>query len=141
MFAEKTLEILRQFVETQHKGVTLQASKALGLPNDTLNRWLKGERDPSLSKIGPVMDKILWLYSDPEKIERIDIKFPEPTLPRSCKNEIDQLKTELETVKKQLQQKEDELAGLRLIEKKYDALIEKVISREPDVLRKNKSCA
>ena len=38
MFAEKTLELLQRFVEERHKGVTLHASKELGIPNDTLDK-------------------------------------------------------------------------------------------------------
>lgn len=77
MFAEKTLEILRRFVSERHNGVTLHASKWLGVPNDTLDKWLKGQRDPGLSRIGPLIDKILWDHAEPEKIGVLEIKYPE----------------------------------------------------------------
>lgn len=142
MFTEKTLEILRRYVAERYSGVTLHASKALGLPNDTLNRWIKGERDPGLSKIGPVMDKILWEYASPEKIDKIEVKFP-ALVPNDdvSQEEIDELKKKLETAKEKIKEQEEELAGLRRIEKKYDELIDKMMLKQPEEPRQNKSCA
>lgn len=58
MFAEKVLEIFRLHVESKHDNNMSSASRALGVHITTLEKWLKGTRDPGLSKIGPVMDKI-----------------------------------------------------------------------------------
>lgn len=58
MFAEKVLEIFRVYVEASHSSNMSSASRALGLHITTLEKWLKGTRDPGLCKIGPVMDML-----------------------------------------------------------------------------------
>ncbi len=78
MFAEKTLELIQRFVDERHGGITLRASKELGISNDTLDKWLKKKRDPGLSKIGPLIDKILWGKSKPECIGTLEVTFPSP---------------------------------------------------------------
>lgn len=143
MFAEETLKILRDFVEVQHNGVTLHASKALGIPNDTLNRWLKGERDPSLSKIGPVIDKILWNHAKPEKIGVLDIKFPEVrgegTYSRA---ECARLEQDLENAKKRIAELERKLIAAEAIaEKLEDMMDKKILTQKPDTDRQNKNFA
>lgn len=75
MFAEKTIEILKNYVKECHHDNVLAASKVLGLPNDTLSRWLKGEREPGIFRIGAAMDVILQTNSLPEKICTINITY------------------------------------------------------------------
>lgn len=121
MFAEKTLEILRRFVAEYHNGVTLHASKWLGVPNDTLDRWLKGQRDPGLSKIGPLIDKILWGHSEPEKIGVLEIKYPEVQGGADCAKYIERIK-DLEIENARLR---EELIGERAIAKRLEGLLER----------------
>lgn len=76
MFAEKTLELLKRYVAERHEGKVLRASTELGVPNDTFDKWLKGQRDPGLFKLGPVLDKILQGYARPENIGVLNVSFP-----------------------------------------------------------------
>ncbi len=143
MFAEETLKILRDFVEKQHGGVTLHASKALGIPNDTLNRWIKGERDPSLSKIGPVMDKILWNHALPEKIGVLEIKFPEVKNAAPCSEaEYQRLRQELENERKRTAELEKKLIAAEAIGEKLEEMMNKQLGmNKPDEPRQNKNGA
>ena len=131
MFAEETLKILRDFVEVQHNGITLHASKALGIPNDTLNRWLKGERDPGLSKIGPVIDKILWNHATPEKIGVLDIKFPEMRSDGSySKAECEQLQQDLKNANDKIAELERKLIAAEAIANKLEDMMNKKIQTQ-----------
>ena len=102
MFAEKVHEILKQYVDERHGGNCFAAAKELGVPNDTLSRWYKRERDP-LAKIGPVMDKILMSYADPGEIRHIEVSFP-AAKDVERDNEISRLKEEIIDLKGQLTQ-------------------------------------
>lgn len=140
MFAEETLKILRDFVEVQHNGVTLHASKALGIPNDTLNRWLKGERDPGLSKIGPVIDKILWNHAKPEKIGVLDIKFPEVRGGATySKADCEQLHQSLEKANNRIAELERKLIAAEAIANKLEDMMNKKIQIQSvkDIPQKN----
>lgn len=56
MFAEKILELFRRHVAEAFGGNMAAASRAYGVHITTLEKWLKGTRDPGLNKIGPVLD-------------------------------------------------------------------------------------
>lgn len=56
MFAEKVLELFRRHVVEAFGGNMAAASRAYGVHITTLEKWLKGTRDPGLNKIGPVLD-------------------------------------------------------------------------------------
>lgn len=57
-FAEKAMALIRHAVNSQYAGNVLEASRAWGVNNNNLYRWLKGERSPQLEMIGPVLDKL-----------------------------------------------------------------------------------
>ena len=48
---------LRRYVENVHKGNVASAKRELGL-GSTLDAWLNGTRTPSLSKLGPILEKM-----------------------------------------------------------------------------------
>lgn len=56
MFAEKVLELFRRHIAETFGGNMAAASRAYGVHITTLEKWLKGTRDPGLNKIGPVLD-------------------------------------------------------------------------------------
>lgn len=129
MFAEKTLEVLRRYVDEQHGGVNLRAAKALGIPNDTLDKWLKGQRDPKLFKLGPLIDKILWNHALPEKICVLEIKFPEVKDDgTSCsKTECQRLRQDLDNANNKIVELERKLIASEAIAEKLEAMMERRI--------------
>lgn len=126
MFAEKTLEILRRFVAEYHNGVTLHASKWLEVPNDTLDRWLKGQRDPGLSKIGPLIDKILWGHAEPEKIGVLEIQYPDVKGGAGCEKYIARIE-KLEAENASLR---EELIGERAVTRRLEGIIRDQMPRQ-----------
>lgn len=129
MFAEKTLEILKRYVEERHGGTVLHASKDLGLPNDTLNRWLRNERDPGLSKIGPVIDKILQGYARPENIEDLNVSFP-VIVQNKEESTLQKKVEELEKKFEKVVAENNRLLGMIEVYEKLLPLREKIISQE-----------
>lgn len=107
MFAEKTIEILKNYVKECHQDNVLAASKALGIPNDTLSRWLKGEREPGIFRIGGAMDVILQSDALPEKICNIHITY---TPKDDAGNQA--LRDEIIELKKTLLMKQGEINAL-----------------------------
>lgn len=97
MFAEKTIEILKNYVKECHHDNVLAASKALGLPNDTLSRWLKGEREPGIFRIGAAMDVLLQADALPEKIYTINVTYipKDDAESKALRDEIKELKEAL----------------------------------------------
>lgn len=49
---------IREYVKIEHGGVIESAKRALGMEGSLLNKWIKEERKPSLSKIGPILEKL-----------------------------------------------------------------------------------
>lgn len=142
MFAEKTMEILRRYVQECHEGKVLRASKALGVPNDTLDRWINGTRDPKLSKIGPLIDKILWGHSEPNKIGVLEIKFPEIQGANCTKEECLRLQEELQAAKQRIEQLEKELFASERLNRELKDMINKQMDKIPEmpaVSRQDKS--
>lgn len=145
MFAEKTLEILRRYVQECHGGFVLRASKALGVPNDTLDRWVNGTRDPKLSKIGPLIDKILWEHSEPKKIGVLEVKFPEIQSAGKCSEaECRRLREELQTANERIADLEKELFASERLNRELKDMIDKRLDKAqemPAESRQNKSSA
>ncbi|MCB8572027.1 hypothetical protein LJE06_13050 [Bilophila wadsworthia] len=136
MFAEKTLEILKRYVAERHEGRVLRASTELGVPNDTFDKWLKGQRDPGLFKLGPVMDKILQGYARPENIEALNVSFPMIVQGK----EESSLQKRVEELEKQL---EDAVAEKNRLLGKIDVYKDLLGIHGEDVLQKEpqiKSC-
>lgn len=58
-FIEQALDVLRDYIDRRHGGVVSRAAKALGFKDPSLlNQWLGGTRVPSLSTLGPVLDRL-----------------------------------------------------------------------------------
>lgn len=107
MFAEKTLELLLNYVNNCHEGNVLSASKALDVPNDTLSRWIKGEREPGLFRIGKIIDEIILNTGiTPQNISTITITYT----PTSKSNETH--KEEIDHLRSDIQQKDGEIKSL-----------------------------
>lgn len=145
MFAEKVLSILREYVETVHNGTVLHASKALGIPNDTLDRWLKGSRDPGLSKIGPVMDKILCSHVMPNKNGALEIKYHGERSDEDCiQSECDELRKELAKAYVHIDELKNKLIACEAVRDSFDAIIREqlsIVASMPNKVRQDKSCA
>lgn len=111
------------------------------MPNDTLNRWVRGERDPGLSKIGPVIDKILWNYAKPEKIGVLEVRFPEAVEDASgSTKECQRLREELETAKKKIAELEKKLIAAEAIGGKLEEMMNRRLTiTTPDEFRKKKA--
>lgn len=67
--------ILREYVETRHKGVKSRAAAALGLSDPTLNQWLEGTRIPNLEKLSPVFEKLGVSFSSLPREASKDVCF------------------------------------------------------------------
>lgn len=137
MFAEKILELLKRYVVERHGGRVLRASTELGIPNDTFDKWLKGQREPGLFKLGPVMDKILQEYARPENIGVLNVSFP-----LSVKNKNESaLQRKIEELEKQLEEvwaEKNRLLGMVEAYEKLLFLHEEASSQE---IQQVKSCA
>lgn len=57
-FYEDALEAIQNTVDGQFEGNIAKASRAWGIDNDNLNKWLKKTRVPSLDKISPILARI-----------------------------------------------------------------------------------
>ena len=57
-FYEKAMQAIRDSIANDFGGNTKQASVAWGLDNDNLYKWIKGQREPGLKKISPILDAI-----------------------------------------------------------------------------------
>ena len=57
-FYNSALNAVRTYVEREHNGVVSHAKTALGMTSDTLDKWLRGERKPSLSKLAPILEQL-----------------------------------------------------------------------------------
>lgn len=143
MFAEKTIELLKQFIEERHGGKVLRASKELGIPNDTLNRWVTGQRDPSLSKLGPILDKILWQNAEPKTVGTFEVTFPAVVKggEKSAKD-YEELKERLRRTEAELAEKNIKIKQLEAVRDELKELIfAKNPTQLPEVIRENKSSA
>ena len=52
------MDAVRDAVETRFDGNVAEASRAWGVKNDNLHKWLRGDRAPKLEQIGPVLDRL-----------------------------------------------------------------------------------
>ena len=52
------MDAVRDAVETRFDGNIAEASRAWGVKNDNLHKWLRGDRAPKLEQIGPVLDRL-----------------------------------------------------------------------------------
>ncbi len=52
------MDAVREAVETKFDGNVTEASRAWGVKNDNLHKWLRGDRSPKLELIGPILDKL-----------------------------------------------------------------------------------
>ena len=57
-FFENTMAAIRAAVAQQFDGNVSKAANAWGIQGDTLHKWLRGDRIPTLEKISPVLDSI-----------------------------------------------------------------------------------
>ena len=57
-FYEKAMQAIRDSIEKDFGGNTKKASIAWGLDNDNLYKWIKGQREPGLKKLSPILDAI-----------------------------------------------------------------------------------
>lgn len=115
---------------------TRALSQAAEVDQAGLSRFLKtmgyGRTDapPSLTKGSLNLQTISKLVDCMGGV----LVFPWDSSEASCR-------CELEKAKEKIKEQEEELVGLRRIEKKYDELIDKMVSKQPDEPRQNKNCA
>lgn len=57
-FIKSAVELLREYVSDQFHGNISEASRSVGISEQTVYKWLKGERIPSFSKISPFLEHI-----------------------------------------------------------------------------------
>lgn len=57
-FYEEALAAIQRAVEEQFEGNIARASRAWGVENDNLHKWLKRSRVPTLDKISPILAQI-----------------------------------------------------------------------------------
>jgi len=67
-FQQQVLDVLRDYINTHHKGVVARAARALSFKDPSLlSQWLTGARTPSLSTLAPIMDRLGIGLSRPDK--------------------------------------------------------------------------
>ncbi len=52
------IALLKDYIDTQYKGNISEASRSIGIHEQTVYKWIKGERIPSFSKIEPFLKHI-----------------------------------------------------------------------------------
>jgi len=57
-FYEKAMQAIRDSIAKDYGGNIKQASLAWNLDNDNLYKWIKGQREPGLKKLSPILDAI-----------------------------------------------------------------------------------
>ena len=57
-FYLSALEVLKEAVSRDFDGKNLRAEKAWGLANGQLSKWFNGTRNPTLTKLAPVLDRL-----------------------------------------------------------------------------------
>lgn len=125
MFAESVMAILRKYVTERHGGVCARASKSLGIANDSLSRWLSGQRSP-LEKIGAAIDAII--AECPEYVEGRSFM----TSTSSVQNI-----SEVASLKRKIAELEGRLAQS---EKMNDKLLKMLSAREPQKTQETMTC-
>ena len=101
MFTEKALEIFRRYVETRHGNNMSSASRELGVHITTLEKWLKGTRDPGLGNIGPCMDIIGVQLLVPGEEED---QPPSPSQsPATCSAEVARLRARIMELEREVE--------------------------------------
>lgn len=68
-FFENTMAAIRAAVVQQFDGNVSKAASAWGIQGDTLHKWLRGDRIPTLEKISPVLDRIgrFVVHTEPDR--------------------------------------------------------------------------
>lgn len=57
-FFEKTMAIVRDTIDQQFDGNVTKAANFWSIQPDTLHKWLRGDRIPTLEKISPILDRL-----------------------------------------------------------------------------------
>ena len=73
-YAEKSLQIVKEYVARHHNGNVSAAAAFFGINVHTLRRWLLDERTPSVKEIGKALDLIGVRVQEPdEKLEEFSM--------------------------------------------------------------------
>jgi len=70
-FIKSAVELLRDYVQSQFNGNISEASRSVGISEQTVYKWLKGERIPSFSKIAPFLEYVGATISVPNSSQEI----------------------------------------------------------------------
>ncbi len=67
MYAEKSIQIVRDYIEREYNGNMSAAAAFFGINVHTMRRWMLGERSPSITEIGKALDAIGVKVLEPDR--------------------------------------------------------------------------